>query len=74
MSDEEKINRFNLLPITPAMFVFLQESYPMDTYGLTFGSFDFVKFHQGKPYFYGRQYIQENSIDELLISFARIIQ
>jgi phage terminase large subunit-like protein len=63
----QKIKTFNLLPITASMVLFLKETFPEVQ---NVDSFDYVKFHQGQPYFYSKPYIEEHTADELFYAFS----
>jgi hypothetical protein len=63
---EEKLIRYNLLPMNAHMIAFLKEQFPMYR---DVESFELVKFVGAKPYFYSRQYIDTHTIEELNESF-----
>lgn len=68
-SFEEKLKALNLLPITKNMVAYIAEIFPLLR---NYDSFDYVKFDQSSPYFYSKKYIEENTIPDLLHSFAKI--
>lgn len=70
MKFEEKIEAFNLLPITKNMILFLEETYPEMSKNID--SFDYVKFYQSRPYFYSKWFVEDTSIRDLLKGFYQI--
>lgn len=70
MTFQEKLSALNLLPITKNMVFFLEENYP--EMPKNFDSFDYVKFHQSRPFFYSKRYIEDTTIGDLIESFYQI--
>ena len=72
---EEKIKRLNLLPITETMKTLLDEMFPTEASLARRAEpqYDFVRFFQGSVMFYTRKYLEEHSLDELIIAFMRIV-
>lgn len=67
---DEKIKTLNLLPMSEKMRAFVLETFPDLKFTLDRHNFDYVRFYQGQPFLYSKEYINEHSLDDLLTAFA----
>ena len=67
--DEQKIKTLNLLPLNSKMKEFLLDLFP--EWKRFMQDYDYVRFFQGSPNFYTKEYLEQHTLDELLEAFSK---